>query len=162
MKRLKKSSDYFNTKILLTAQHRQIVDILMNFFGIEPDYDLNIMVENQNPLNVTVRVLQKLEPIFRKEDPDFIIVQGDTTSAMAGALAAFYQKIPVAHVEAGLRTANRYLPYPEEMNRRLISQLSNIHFAANKRNKKNLIQENVFPNSIFITGNPVKFILKIR
>jgi UDP-N-acetylglucosamine 2-epimerase (non-hydrolysing) len=160
MKRLKKSSDYFNTKILLTAQHRQIVDILMNFFGIEPDYDLNIMVENQNPLNVTVRVLQKLEPIFRKEDPDFIIVQGDTTSAMAGALAAFYQKIPVAHVEAGLRTANRYLPYPEEMNRRLISQLSNIHFAANKRNKKNLIQENVFPNSIFITGNPVIDTLK--
>jgi UDP-N-acetylglucosamine 2-epimerase (non-hydrolysing) len=155
IKELRSNSEFFNTRILLTAQHRQMVDRILNFFSIQPDHDLNIMIEDQNPLNVTARVLQKIESIFKIENPDCIIVQGDTTSAMAAAVSAFFLKIPVAHVEAGLRTPDRYIPFPEEMNRRLISQLSNIHFAANQQNKENLIQENFPADSIFVTGNPV-------
>jgi UDP-N-acetylglucosamine 2-epimerase (non-hydrolysing) len=158
--KLKSDPDSFDTRILLTAQHRQMVDTLLDFFGIQPDYDLNIMIENQSPSNVSSRVLQKIEPIFEKERPDCVVVQGDTISAMMAALSAFFLKIPVAHVEAGLRTSNRYSPFPEEMNRRLISQLSNIHFAANKQNKENLIRENYPSDSIFVTGNPVIDTLK--
>ncbi len=153
--KLKSHSEIFDIRVLLTAQHRQMVAVFMNFFDIEPNYDLNIMKEDQNPLQVTSLLLRKLKPIFIKESPDWVVIQGDTTSAMAAALTAFFLKIPVAHVEAGLRTSNRYLPFPEEMNRRLISQLSNIHFAATQQNKENLLRENYPPESIFVTGNPV-------
>lgn len=160
IRKLKDDNKHFDTRILLTAQHREMVDVFMDFFDIKPNYDLNIMKEDQHPLQVTSLLIEKLKPIFVKEDPAWVIVQGDTTSAMAAALTAFFLKIPVAHVEAGLRTSDRYLPFPEEMNRRLISQLSNFHFAANNRNKKNLIRENHPRDSIFVTGNPVIDTLK--
>jgi UDP-N-acetylglucosamine 2-epimerase (non-hydrolysing) len=143
------------TKVVLTAQHRDLVDPILNFFGIIPDFDLDIMEKAQTPSDVTVRVLEKMQPLYGKEKPDHVLVQGDTTSGMAAALGAFFEKIPVAHVEAGLRTDDRYNPFPEEMNRRLISQIASLHFAATSSNRENLLRENVAPDSIHVTGNPV-------
>lgn len=143
------------TRVVLTAQHRDLVDPVLRFFDIVPDHDLDIMEAGQGPSDVTARVLVALQDIIRNERPDCVVVQGDTTSAMAAAMAAFYQKIPVAHVEAGLRTPDRYNPFPEEMNRRLISQLATIHFAATAANRDNLLHEHVPDEAIHVTGNPV-------
>ncbi len=139
--------------VVVTAQHREMLDQVLDFFQIQPDHDLNIMKERQSLTGITVRVLQGLEDILKKEKPDIVLVHGDTTTTMAAALAAFYQQIKVGHVEAGLRTGNKYSPYPEEMNRRLTGVTADIHFAPTRESRQNLIREGVADDSIFVTGN---------
>ncbi len=155
IKSLQDAAPAIETKIILTAQHREMVTPILEFFQIAPDYDLDIMKRRQQPNDVTIRVLRNIKMIYAREKPACVLVQGDTTSAMAAALGAFYRQIPVAHVEAGLRTGDRYNPFPEEMNRRLITRLATLHFAATDANQSNLLKENVAPESIYITGNPV-------
>ncbi|HMG32833.1 MAG TPA: UDP-N-acetylglucosamine 2-epimerase (non-hydrolyzing) [Blastocatellia bacterium] len=138
-----------------SGQHNDLLYPFINQFGIRMDYDLRIMEPNQNPNQVCSRLLERLDPILDVERPDMILVQGDTTTAMAGALAGFHRRIPVAHVEAGLRSGNPESPYPEEVNRQLISRLATHHFAATVRNRETLISEGVRPETIFVTGNPI-------
>ncbi len=152
---MRRNSDRLSTLIIVTGQHRSLVIPVLRYFKIHPDYDLDLMKTDQKPIDVVLRVCRKIDSIYRDEKPDLVVVQGDTTSAMAAAHAAFYRKISVAHVEAGLRTPDCYNPFPEEMNRRLITQLSTIHFAATASNRDNLLKENVDPAAIFVTGNPV-------
>lgn len=139
----------------VTGQHRQMLDQVLDLFDIRPDYDLDIMVQSQTLSHVTCKVLEKLEAILEKERPDWVVVQGDTTSAMAAALAAFYRRVPVAHVEAGLRTSDVFDPYPEEVNRRYIDCVASVHFAATEQNRNVLLREGVSPASIVVTGNTV-------
>ncbi|MBU6447191.1 MAG: UDP-N-acetylglucosamine 2-epimerase (non-hydrolyzing), partial [Verrucomicrobia bacterium] len=141
--------------ICVTAQHRQMLDQFMQLFGIQPDFDLNIMQPNQTLTEITTSTLLGLKAVLRQVKPDLLLVQGDTTSAMAGALAAFYEKIPVGHIEAGLRTGDMHRPWPEEMNRKLIGSIANFHFAPTQTAKNHLLSENVAPNTIFVTGNTV-------
>jgi len=143
-----------------SAQHTELLYPFVRLFGIRIDEDLQIMEPNQTPNQVCSRVLAALDPILAREKPDMILVQGDTTTAMSGALAGFHQRIPVAHVEAGLRTGDTYNPYPEEMNRRIITRLASFHFAATARNRDTLLSEGVPHKSIFVTGNPVLDSLK--
>lgn len=148
-------NDNFISKVCVTAQHRQMLDQVLNLFKIIPDYDLDIMKTKQSLTGITTRVLEGLEDIFITEKPDLILVHGDTTTTFAAALSAFYQKIKVGHVEAGLRTFNKYFPYPEEMNRRLVGAISDLHFAPTVNEKQNLLKEGVCENNIFVTGNTV-------
>jgi len=127
---LARRADKFHTNIVVTAQHRQMLDQMLEVFGMEPAADLDVMQEGQSLTEVTCRVLQRLEPVLRQLRPDVILVQGDTTTVFAASLAAFYQHVLVGHVEAGLRTGDKFSPYPEEINRRLTSQLADLHFAA--------------------------------
>ncbi len=143
------------SKICVTAQHREMLDPFLKIFEIKPDYDLNIMRPNQSLFEVTTRALTGLKDVLETERPDIVLVQGDTTTAFAAALAAFYCKIPVGHVEAGLRTLDKYRPFPEEINRRLISHLADLHFAPTARAKENLLAEGIDISSIFVTGNTV-------
>lgn len=140
--------------VCVTAQHREMLDSVLTVFGITPDFDLDIMQKGQSLADITTRVLYGLGSIFAENRPDLVLVHGDTTTTLAAALAAFYDKIPVGHVEAGLRTFDRYSPYPEEMNRRLTGQLTTFHFAPTARNADNLRREAV-DGSIFVTGNTV-------
>lgn len=140
--------------IVLTGQHREMLDQVMDIFGIEEDFNLHIMKERQTLTSITTSVLEGLENIIREERPEIVLVHGDTTTSMAAALAAFYQKVPVGHVEAGLRTENIYSPFPEEMNRRIISQLSTYFFSPTDGNAKNLKKENISEN-VYVTGNTV-------
>lgn len=142
------------SKVVVTAQHREMLDMVLDLFKIIPDYDLDIMKERQTLTGVTVRVLEGLEDIFKKEKPDLVLVHGDTTTTFAASLAAFYQKIKVGHVEAGLRTKNKYSPFPEEINRRLTGEMTDLHFSPTLTAKENLVKENITEN-IFITGNTV-------
>src|SRR5579871_1108368 len=128
--------------VCVTAQHRKMLDDLLELFQIRPDYDLNVMTEDQTLTEVTTRVLSGMEPVLRDARPDAVLVHGDTTTSTAAALAAFYQRVPVGHVEAGLRTANRWLPYPEEMNRRLTGAIASYHFAPTALAREHLLQEN--------------------
>ena len=139
--------------VLVTGQHRTMLDQVLAIAGIRPDVDLNIMVPNQSLDGLTARLLLAIGEALDADRPDFVIVQGDTTSAMVASLAAFYRKIPVAHVEAGLRTGNIYSPWPEEINRRIISPIASLHFAPTKSAAANLSSENVAPVGIHITGN---------
>jgi UDP-N-acetylglucosamine 2-epimerase (non-hydrolysing) len=141
--------------IIVTAQHREMLDQLLHNFNINPDYDLNIMKQSQTLSQTTINTISKLEPILSHEKPDLILVQGDTTTTFAASLSAFYQKIPVGHIEAGLRTFNKYEPYPEEMNRSLTTLLSTIHFAPTQNAKKNLLHLGVNKKNIFVNGNTV-------
>ncbi len=141
--------------VCATAQHREMLDEMLELFGVRPDFDLDIMTEAQSISSVTTRVIERLSPLLERERPDFVLVQGDTTTAMASALAAFYQRIAVGHVEAGLRTDDRYNPFPEEMMRRLISQLATSHFAATEQAARRLLAEGVRAGDVFVTGNPV-------
>ena len=141
--------------LCLTAQHREMLDQVLSLFKLEPHYDLNIMQANQSLTHITTRALEGLARVMQKEKPDIVLVQGDTTTTLAGALAAFYQKIPLGHVEAGLRTGERYAPYPEEVNRRLNSILAELHFAPTSLAKENLLREGISPESVFLTGNTV-------
>ncbi len=141
--------------VCITAQHREMLDTVLELFKINPNYDLNIMEHGQSITDITVRVLKGLEDILTREKPDIVLVHGDTSTTFVGALAAFYQKIKVGHVEAGLRSGNIYSPYPEEMNRILTTNLASIHFAPTKGNYNNLIKEGIEPEKIFITGNTV-------
>lgn len=147
--------DFIENKICVTAQHRQMLDQVLDLFSIKPDFDLNIMKNKQSLTGITNRVLDGLEEIFEKEKPDMILVHGDTTTTFAGALAAFYQKIKVGHVEAGLRTYNKYFPFPEEMNRKLTGAIADMHFAPTIGSKQNLLKEGVNEKNIYVTGNTV-------
>lgn len=141
--------------VCVTAQHREMLDQVLELFKIVPDYDLDIMKQKQSLSGITSRVLLGLEGIIKQEQPDIILVHGDTTTTFAGSLAAFYNHVKVGHVEAGLRTFNKYFPYPEEMNRKLTGSLADIHFAPTKKAKCNLLNEGVDEKNIFITGNTV-------
>lgn len=143
------------SSVTVTAQHREMLDQVLRLFDIQPDFDLNIMSEGQTLFDITSRALLGLDKILRETMPDVILVHGDTTTTFAGALAAFYHQIEVGHVEAGLRTCNKFSPYPEEMNRRLTGSLTDLHFAPTLTAKENLLRENVDANKIFVTGNTV-------
>jgi UDP-N-acetylglucosamine 2-epimerase (non-hydrolysing) len=151
----KKSMSLLSSINIVTAQHRDMLDDILRLFSIQPEYDLNIMRENQSLEDVTVRSLKKLSKIIKCEKPDMILVQGDTTTTFIGALAGFYNKIPIGHIEAGLRTYDKYQPFPEEINRKLTTALADIHFSPTKRAAENLIREGVPASKIFITGNTV-------
>lgn len=138
--------------VCLTGQHKEILCQVMDAFDIKEDYNLNIMKAHQTLTSITTSILEKMEIILQKEKPDLVLVQGDTTSAYAAALSAFYQQIPVAHVEAGLRTGNTYSPFPEEMNRLLIDRISTCYFAPTSMNAKNLLKEGI-TNNVYVTGN---------
>lgn len=146
--------------VCVTAQHRQMLDQVLNIFNIKPDYDLNIFKPGQTLTEITIRALEGLEKVIIKEKPDVLLVQGDTTTVFAGALAAFYQGVKIGHVEAGLRSGNLYSPYPEEANRKLTGVLANYHFAPTKRNKENLLREGYPEENIYVTGNTVIDALK--
>lgn len=139
--------------IVVTAQHREMLDSVLHTFNIKPHYDLNIMEEGQTLSDITSRAMTKLEDVIKKEKPDMVLVHGDTTTTFSGALAAFYNKVAIGHVEAGLRTRHKYAPFPEEVNRQMVSNLADIHFAPTKGAANNLLQENKSPDSIIITGN---------
>jgi UDP-N-acetylglucosamine 2-epimerase (non-hydrolysing) len=145
----------FEPCVVSSSQHTDLLAPFLKIFNIEPDYDLGVMTENQTPNQVCAKILRSLDEIFDREKPDCILVQGDTTTAFSGAFAAFNRKIAVGHVEAGLRSGNIHSPFPEEMNRRLISQTAAFHFAATKKNCENLRVENVSEKQLFTTGNTV-------
>jgi UDP-N-acetylglucosamine 2-epimerase (non-hydrolysing) len=141
--------------VAVTAQHREMLDQVLNLFAIKPDHDLDIMAKGQTLFDITCRAMQGLNAVLAEEKPDIVLVHGDTTTTFAGALTAFYHQIAVGHVEAGLRTQNKYSPYPEEMNRKLTGSLTDLHFAPTTTACKNLLQENIDSGSIFVTGNTV-------
>ena len=155
IKELRKHPDEFICRVCVTAQHRQMIDPLLRLFSIKPIYDLNIMEENQSLEHITISVMTQLGEIIKQEKPDYLVVQGDTTTAMAASLAAFYQKVKIAHVEAGLRTWNKMHPYPEEINRKLIDAVSDLYFAHTEQAKKNLLREGIADQNIEVTGNTV-------
>lgn len=140
--------------VCVTGQHRQMLDQVLELFAVKPDFDLELMKERQTLTTITTGVLEKLEDILKSTAPDIVLVHGDTTTSASAALAAFYQRIPVGHVEAGLRTFDNYSPYPEEMNRKIISQIAELNFAPTERNRQNLINENIH-RKICVTGNTV-------
>lgn len=155
VKALQAQQEKFNTLVAVTAQHRQMLDQVLQIFEIKPDYDLDIMKPNQDLYDVTSRVLLGMRDVLREAQPDVVLVHGDTTTSTAAALAAFYQQIPVGHVEAGLRTHNIYSPWPEEMNRQITGRITTYHFAPTPLAKRNLLQENVREEQIIVTGNTV-------
>lgn len=152
---LKKHSDRYKPIVCVTAQHRQMLDQVLNIFELIPDYDFNLMTDDQSLFEITSKALAETDKIIRMEKPDLIVVQGDTTTTFAVSLAAFYNGTKVGHVEAGLRTWNKYSPFPEEMNRRLTGVLADLHFAPTERNKENLLSEGVAEENILVTGNTV-------
>jgi len=152
---LKQRGKPFDCKVCVTAQHRQMLDTVLGLFEIQPDHDLDIMVPDQSLERLTAEVLLRLPPVLKADRPDIVLVQGDTTTAMAASLCAFYQHIPVGHVEAGLRTGNRYSPFPEEMNRRIVTRLAQYQFAPTDRARDNLLREGIAADSIAVTGNTV-------
>jgi UDP-N-acetylglucosamine 2-epimerase (non-hydrolysing) len=155
IRQLEGLSPQFQTVNVSSGQHVDLLAPFLRLFRIRVDYDLRVMQDGQSPSDVCARVLAALSPVIESEEPGLILVQGDTTTALAGALAGFYNHVPVGHVEAGLRSGNPASPYPEEMNRRLITRLATYHFAATPRNRTILISEGVEPDKIFVTGNPV-------
>lgn len=139
--------------VCVTAQHREMLDQVLNIFEIVPDYDLNIMKDKQTLSYITSRALEGLEEIIKKEKPNIVLVHGDTTTTLAGSLAAYYCQTDIGHVEAGLRTWNKYFPYPEEANRQLTDVLADMHFAPTEKSKQNLLREGKSESSIYVTGN---------
>lgn len=150
---LKKKQEQFEAIVTVTAQHRQMLDQVLDIFNIVPDYDLNIMKERQTLIDVTTRGIAGLDKVMKEASPDIVLVHGDTTTTFAASLAAYYNQIPVGHVEAGLRTWNKYSPYPEEMNRQLTGVIADLHFSPTAKSAENLIMENKQQENIFITGN---------
>jgi len=155
IKELAKHPDQIVSKVCVTAQHRQMLDQVLTLFDIKPDYDLNIMQANQTLAQVTASVLTKLDPVLAQEKPDWVLVQGDTTTVMASALSAFYHRVKVGHVEAGLRTFNKYHPFPEEINRKIATAICDLHFAPTETSRANLLREGVPDKTIVVTGNTV-------
>ena len=155
VKEFQKHSDKFNTIVCVTGQHRQMLDQVLQLFDITPHYDLNIMKQGQDLYDVTARVLVGMRDILKETQPDVVLVHGDTTTSTAAALAAFYQHIPVGHVEAGLRTNNIYSPWPEEMNRQITGRIATYNFAPTPLSKQNLLREGIAESSITVTGNTV-------
>ena len=152
---LQKHTDRIQTIVAVTAQHRQMLDQVLDLFQITPDYDLDIMSQGQTLYDITTKSLMGLKDVLAKEKPDLVLVHGDTTTTFAGALASYYQQVPVGHVEAGLRTGDIYSPFPEEMNSKLTGAIAAIHFAPTATAKANLLKENVNPSHIYVTGNTV-------
>jgi UDP-N-acetylglucosamine 2-epimerase (non-hydrolysing) len=152
---LQAASDRFESVICVSAQHRAMLDQVLQVFGLEADHDLNLMTEAQSPAEVTARVLERLPPLLREIRPDVLLVQGDTMTSFAAAFAAYLERIPSGHVEAGLRTGDRYQPFPEEMNRVLTSRLASIHFAPTAQARRALLSEGVLPADVHLTGNTV-------
>ena len=155
VKSFQNQPELFKTVVCVTGQHREMLDQVLRIFEITPDYDLNIMKQGQDLYDVTSRVLLGMRDVLKEAKPDVVLVHGDTTTSTASALAAFYQQIPVAHIEAGLRTFNIYSPWPEELNRQITGRIATYNFAPTELSKENLIKENVDPKSIFVTGNTV-------
>ena len=152
---LRRRPDRFVCEICVTAQHREMLDQVLDLFELKPDFDLNIMGPNQSLAQITVRALQGLDEVMRLSAPNIVLVQGDTTTSFCGGLAAFYHRVRVGHVEAGLRTGNKLAPYPEEVNRRLVTQVTDYHFAPTEHARKALLSEGVSAASVFLTGNTV-------
>ncbi|KGX93884.1 UDP-N-acetylglucosamine 2-epimerase [Pontibacillus halophilus JSM 076056 = DSM 19796] len=150
---LKKRPEQFEPIVTVTAQHREMLDQVMTIFGVEPDYDLNIMKSRQTLAQITTRALEGLDDVMKKTEPDVVLVHGDTTTTFAASLAAYYNQIPVGHVEAGLRTWNKYSPFPEEMNRQLTGVMADLHFTPTNQSKQNLLNENKPEEHIYVTGN---------
>ena len=150
-----KESKHLEPVVVVTAQHREMLDQVLNAFNITPDYDLNVMRAEQTLSHITSQVLKEMESIIQKETPNMVLVHGDTTTTFSAALAAFYQKVSIGHIEAGLRTYNKFAPYPEELNRQLTTRLADLHFAPTLRAKDNLLKEQVDESTIFVTGNTV-------
>ncbi len=155
VKEFQKYSDKFQTIVAVTGQHRELLDQVLNLFEIIPDFDLNIMKKGQDLYDITSRVLLGMRDILNQTKPEIVFVHGDTTTSTATALAAFYQHIPVAHIEAGLRTHNIYSPWPEEMNRQITGRIASYHFAPTLLSKQNLLRENIEDASITVTGNTI-------
>ena len=155
IKMLESQPEQFQSIVCVTAQHRQMLDQVLNLFAIRPDYDLDIMKPGQDLFDITCNVLQGLRPVLQQERPDIVLVHGDTTTTMAAALAAYYCRTPVGHIEAGLRTHNKFAPFPEEINRTVASTLTDLHFAPTEAARQNLLREGVAADTIFITGNTV-------
>ncbi|MDK2821272.1 MAG: hypothetical protein PWP31_1237 [Clostridia bacterium] len=160
VKELRRYPEEFNCQVAVTAQHREMLDQVLKLFKIEPDYDLNIMQPGQKLEDITTRALNGLSEVFRLSKPDMVLVHGDTTTTFVAALAAFYQQIPIGHVEAGLRTGDRYAPFPEEINRRLAGVLADLHFAPTNTARSNLLKEAIPEKNIYVTGNTVIDALK--
>ena len=152
---LKQQGDRFRVVTCVTAQHREMLDQVLNVFHVTPDYDLNLMKKDQSLSDLTARVLTAVDGVLEREQVDVLLVQGDTTTTFATALAAYYHRIPVGHVEAGLRTGNKFSPYPEEINRKLTTAIADIHFAPTAANRQNLLAEGVPESAIHVTGNTV-------
>jgi len=152
---LRREPGVFDCRVVATAQHRELLDQVLNLFGIRADVDFDIMEENQQLAELTARLLPRLDELLAAEKPDWVLVQGDTTTVLATALACYYRRIHCGHVEAGLRTGNKYFPYPEEINRVLTGQLADLHFAPTRRARENLLAEGVADKKIQVTGNPV-------
>jgi UDP-N-acetylglucosamine 2-epimerase (non-hydrolysing) len=155
IKELENHTHLFNHIVCVTAQHRDMLDQVLSVFSVRPNYDLNIMQYNQDLFDVTKLAITKIKTILEIEKPDIVLVQGDTTSAMIASLSAFYKKISIGHIEAGLRTGNKYAPFPEEINRKIISTMADVHFAPTDVAKNNLINEGIPSDIIFVTGNTV-------
>lgn len=155
IKELEQQTEYFQLITIATAQHRQMLDQVLDVFTIKPDYDLNIMKPSQTLATITKNTIEELDLIFEKEKPDLVLVQGDTTTTFVGSLAAFYRQIPVGHIEAGLRTNDKNNPFPEEINRRLTSTITDLHFAPTQTAKDALLAESINSENIFVTGNTV-------
>lgn len=160
VKELEANSDRIESVVCVTAQHRRMLDQVLEIFDIKPDYDLDIMKERQTLVEIVTRSLEGLDKVMKEVKPDIVLVHGDTSTTFVGSLAAFYNQIAVGHVEAGLRTYNKYFPFPEEVNRRITGVIADMHFAPTKRNENNLLSEKVSPEDIFITGNTVIDALK--
>ncbi len=152
---LKRNNSVFKTVVCVTAQHREMLDQILNIFSVIPDYDLNLMRDNQDLFDITTLALSRLGEIIKQEKPDMIVAQGDTTTTFAASLAAYYNRIQVSHVEAGLRTYKKYAPFPEEINRRLTSHIADLHFAPTTKSMDNLIAEGIASEQIEVTGNTV-------
>ncbi|MDI3508248.1 MAG: hypothetical protein PWP48_703 [Clostridiales bacterium] len=155
IKEMGRHPDYIENIVCITAQHREMLDQVLRLFDIKPAFDLNIMQDRQTLADITVRALQGLYDLYGRTNPDLVLVHGDTTTTFAASLAAFYRHIAVGHVEAGLRTHDKYFPFPEEINRKLTAALADLHFAPTAAAKKNLIKENISVDNIFVTGNTV-------
>ena len=155
VKEFYEKSEKFNTKVCVTAQHREMLDQVLEFFKITPDYDLNLMKPGQNLYGLTAEIITSLQPVFEDFKPDYVFVHGDTTTTMAGSIAAFYSGAKICHIEAGLRTYNKRSPFPEEINRQVTGRIADFHFAPTKTSKENLIAENINEKSIVVTGNTV-------
>ncbi len=150
-----KNSNNIKSVNVFTGQHKEMVEVFLKYFNIEPDYNLDIMKDRQGLVDITTRAMSRLDPIIKKEKPDILLVQGDTTTAFISALDAFYNKVKIGHIEAGLRSWNKYQPFPEEINRKLIGSVADLHFAPTQTSKENLMKENVDERNIYVTGNTV-------
>ena len=153
LRELEKYPEKITSQVCITAQHRDLLDQVLELFDIQPDYDLDVMRTNQTPAEIASLTLSKLDPVLQTVTPDWVLVQGDTTTAMAASLAAFYARVKVGHVEAGLRTQDRWNPFPEEVNRKITGVIANLHFAPTESAKQNLKNEGVHEKNILVTGN---------